>query len=215
MIPGSRDLFEQQAPALVTITEGMSLLRGFADSRELMPMVEAVARDAAFRYLEVPGGRRMSVAMTNCGELGWVSDRSGYRYDPLDPLTGRPWPPMPRRLRELAVEAARRGGFPGFQPDVCLVNRYAPGARLGAHRDRDECDFGHPIVSLSMGLPAVFLVYGEKRSGRARQVRLEDGDAVVFGGPARQAYHGVKPVADGTHPVTGNCRINLTFRRAR
>ena len=153
--------------------------------------------------------------MTNCGTLGWISDRRGYRYDPVDPLTGAPWPQMPAPLAAVARAAAGEAGFERFEPDVCLVNRYAPGARLTAHQDRDECDFAHPIVSLSLGLPATFLVYGERRAGRPQRLELTSGDVLVFGGPARLWYHAVRDLADGEHPVTGRCRYNLTFRRAR
>jgi alkylated DNA repair protein (DNA oxidative demethylase) len=156
----------------------------------------------------------MSVAMTNCGRAGWVTDRSGYRYDPLDPVTQRPWPPMPAGFLELAARAASAAGFPGFVPDSCLINRYEPGTRLSLHQDRNERDFGAPIVSVSLGLPAVFLFGGSRRADRARRVRLESGDVVVWGGPARLAFHGVAPLADGDDPLTGNCRINLTLRKA-
>lgn len=197
------------------IDDGMVLFSGFAQSEQLLPLVHAIAERSPFRHLETRGGRRMSVAMTNCGEVGWISDRSGYRYDALDPATGKPWPNMPEAFVCLALEAAARAGFPGYAPDVCLINRYAPGSRLGAHRDQDENDFSHPIVSVSMGLPAVFLCYGEQRSGRARRLNLHDGDVLVMGGPARRFYHGVRELADGIHPQTGSYRINLTFRRAR
>jgi alkylated DNA repair protein (DNA oxidative demethylase) len=210
-----RDLFEHQAPPLETIAPGMVLLRAWVDDRELVPMIEQVGAVSPFRHLETPGGKRMSVAMTNCGALGWVSDRRGYRYEPLDPQTGAPWPAMPERFAAIARGAAALAGFEGFAPDACLVNRYAPGTRLTAHQDRDECDFAHPIVSVSLGLPATFLIYGERRAGRPQQLALASGDVLVFGGPARRWYHGVRDLADGVHPVTGHYRYNLTFRRAR
>jgi alkylated DNA repair protein (DNA oxidative demethylase) len=156
----------------------------------------------------------MSVAMTNCGPLGWVSDRRGYRYDAVDPDTGRPWPAMPAAFRALAARAAEAGGFARFEPDACLVNRYAPGTRLTLHQDRDERDFGAPIVSVSLGLPAVFLFGGDTRGGRPLRIPLRHGDVVVWGGPARLRFHGVAPVEDGVHERLGACRINLTFRRA-
>ena len=161
-----------------------------------------------------PGGYTMSVAMTNCGHLGWVTDRRGYRYDPIDPATGKPWPPLPASFHALATRAAAAGGFAGFEPDACLVNRYEPGTRLSMHQDRNERDFSAPIVSVSLGLPAVFLFGGARRQDRPRRVRLESGDVVVWGGPARLTFHGVAPLADGEHPLTGRHRINLTFRRA-
>ena len=153
--------------------------------------------------------------MTNCGSAGWVTDRSGYRYDSADPESGKPWPPMPPSFRALAEQAAAEAGFDGFAPDACLVNRYQPGARMSLHQDRDEGDFGAPIVSVSLGLPAIFLFGGLQRSDKTQRYRLEHGDIVVWGGPARLAFHGVAPLADGEHPRMGRQRINLTFRRAR
>jgi alkylated DNA repair protein (DNA oxidative demethylase) len=162
-----------------------------------------------------PGGHQMSVAMTNCGNAGWVTDRSGYRYDGADPESGKPWPVMPPVLRELAEAAAREGGFPGFAPDACLINRYEPGAKMSLHQDKDEQDFSAPIVSVSLGLPAIFLFGGPKRDNKPQRYRLAHGDVVVWGGPSRLFFHGVAPLADGEHPLLGRKRINLTFRRAR
>lgn len=160
------------------------------------------------------GGFRMSVATTNCGSLGWVSDRNGYRYESCDPFNGHPWPPMPAAFSTLARSAALAAGFPGFNPDACLINRYEPGARLTLHQDKDERDYHHPIVSISLGLPAVFLFGGDTRTEASSRVRLEHGDAVVWGGPARLRHHGVQPLKDGHHDVLGRQRLNLTFRRA-
>lgn len=208
------DLLTSLAPDRELLADGIVLLRACADAGALLPGLQAVVAAAPFRHFVTPGGHRMSVAMTNCGALGWVSDRSGYRYSLVDPDSGRPWPPMPAAFPELAREAAERGGFPGFAPDSCLINRYAAKDKLSAHQDRNERDFAHPIVSVSLGLPATFLIYGERRSGPARAVPLEHGDVVVWGGAARLAYHGVKPLAGGDHPLLGPFRINLTFRRA-
>ena len=199
----------------VELGPGILLLRGFADSTRLMPIIERVASQAPFRHLVTPGGQTMSVAMTNCGPLGWVSDRSGYRYDERDPSTGRAWPAMPDEFRQLALGAATRAGFPGFVPDACLVNRYTPGSRLTAHRDADEQDYAQPIVSVSLGLPASFAFYGLTRGGKGRGVALSDGDVLVWGGPSRLVYHAVRPVKAGSHPVTGAYRYNLTFRHAK
>ncbi len=199
----------------LTLGPGITLLRGFADSSRLMPQIERVAAASPFRHLVTPGGQTMSVAMTNCGPLGWVSDRSGYRYDARDPLTGRAWPPMPRQFLDLALAAAERGGFSDFKPDACLVNRYSPGSRLTAHRDADEQNYAQPIVSVSLGLPASFAFYGLTRGGKGRSVPLADGDVLVWGGPSRLVYHAVRPIKPGTHPVTGGLRYNLTFRHAR
>ncbi len=199
----------------VELGAGISLLRGFADSRRLLPLVEQVAKQAPFRHLVTPGGQTMLVAMTNCGPLGWVSDRSGYRYDSHDPLSSQPWPQLPREFLELALESATRAGFPRFVPDACLVNRYSAGSRLTAHRDADEQDYAQPIVSVSLGLPASFAFYGLVRGGKGRTVALSDGDVLVWGGPSRLVYHAVRPIKAGRHPVTGEFRYNLTFRHAR
>jgi alkylated DNA repair protein (DNA oxidative demethylase) len=204
------------APARETIRPGMTVLRGFVDPAALLRLIEQVAAMSPFRHLVTPGGHSMSVAMTNCGALGWLSDRSGYRYDALDPLTHSPWPAMPDAFAALARDAAKEAGFAGFAPDACLINRYAVGSRLTAHQDRDERGYDQPIVSVSIGLPAVFFVHaGESRSGRATAVPVRGGDVVVFGGPARLAYHGVREIKPGDEPAAGPYRINLTFRRAR
>jgi len=161
-----------------------------------------------------PGGFTMSVAMTNCGSVGWLTDRTGYRYDPVDPASGKPWPPMPAVFRDLATTAAAQARFAGFTPDACLINRYEPGTRLSLHQDKDEQDYASPVVSVSLGLPARFLFGGLKRSDPQTKIPLEHGDVVVWGGPARLAFHGVMPLADGVHPAVGRQRINLTFRKA-
>lgn len=195
---------------------GAIVLRGFARARSstLLEELEAVCAAAPFRHMQTPGGFRMSVAMSNCGELGWVSDRSGYRYAHQDPLSGQPWPAIPASFRDLATGAALAGGYPGFVADACLVNRYAPGARLTPHQDKNERDFDQPIVSVSLGLAAVFQFGGRRRADPFIRVLLEHGDTVVWGGASRLCYHGVLPLKDGAHPSTGSCRINLTFRRA-
>jgi alkylated DNA repair protein (DNA oxidative demethylase) len=161
-----------------------------------------------------PGGFRMSVAMTNCGTAGWITDRRGYRYAAIDPESGEAWPAMPPLFADLASRAAAAAGFPGFAPDACLVNRYEPGARLTLHQDKNERDFSAPIVSVSLGLPAIFLWGGTERRDRRRRIALESGDVVVWGGPARLVYHGVDELDDGDHPLTGRCRVNLTLRQA-
>lgn len=193
------------------------ILRGFARpfEAELIPALRAIVKQSPFRHLITPGGHRMSVAMTNCGRLGWVSDPTGYRYDGIDPESGAPWPPMPPVLCRLASDAAGEAGFSGFAPEACLINRYVPGAKLSLHQDKDELDFGAPIVSVSLGLPATFLFGGLKRSDTPRRYRLEHGDVVVWGGASRLVYHGVAPLADGEHGVLGRQRINLTFRKVR
>jgi alkylated DNA repair protein (DNA oxidative demethylase) len=198
------------------LSEGAMLLRGFGIAEEmgLMEGVRQVLASAPFRHMITPGGQKMSVAMTNCGLAGWVSDRRGYRYDSIDPVSGHTWPPMPAPFFRVAQNAAAETGFSDFTPDVCLINRYQPGTRLSLHQDKDERDFSAPIVSISLGLPATFLFGGITRSERPRRIRLESGDVVVWGGPARLTYHGIAPLADGDHPLTGRCRITLTFRKA-
>jgi DNA oxidative demethylase len=199
------------------MAEGAVLLRGFARpiERDLIADIDAVVAQSPFRHMVTPGGHTMSVAMTNCGDAGWVTDRSGYRYDANDPEAGKPWPPMPSSFRALANQAASEAGFSNFSPDACLINRYEPGARMSLHQDKDERNLGVPIVSVSLGLPAIFLFGGLQRSDKPRRYRLEHGDIAVWGGPARLAFHGVAPLADGEHAVLGRQRINLTFRRAR
>jgi DNA oxidative demethylase len=204
-------------PSREDIAEGAVLLRGFAGAveGELITALRKIVEQAPFRHMLTPGGHQMSVAMTNCGSAGWVTDRSGYRYDGTDPQSGKPWPPMPPSFRALAERAAREAGFDGFAPDACLINRYQPGARMSLHQDRDEGDFGAPIVSVSLGLPAIFLFGGLKRSDKTQRYRLLHGDIAVWGGSARLAFHGIAPLADGEHAVLGRQRINLTFRKAR
>ena len=203
------------APEL--IAPGAVLLRGFAADvaetllQALAPLVVA----APLRHLVTPGGYTMSVAMSNCGELGWVSDQSGYRYERTDPLSGQPWPSMPAGFVDVALRAAAESGFAGFQPDACLINRYLPGSRMSLHQDKDERDMSAPIVSVSLGLPATFLFGGLQRKERPARYRLVHGDVVVWGGASRLAFHGVAPLADGDHALLGRQRLNLTFRRAR
>jgi alkylated DNA repair protein (DNA oxidative demethylase) len=202
-------------PPQELMAEGAMLLRGFATpiESELIAALRNIVAQAPFRHMVTPGAHSMSVAMTNCGSKGWVTDRRGYRYDAVDPETGQPWPGMPACFRDLARRAAEAAGFDGFAPDACLVNRYRPDAKLSLHQDRDELDLAAPIVSVSLGLPAIFLFGGLKRGDRPKRYRLEHGDVAVWGGAARLAFHGVAPLADGEHPLFGRQRINLTFRK--
>lgn len=195
---------------------GAVLLDGFALSldRVLLDTVGRIAEVAPFRHLETPRGWRMSVAMTNTGRLGWVSDRRGYRYDEIDPLSGRPWPAMPEAFAELARSAATAAGFDRFSPEACLINRYEPGAKLSLHQDRDERNLDQPIVSVSLGVDATFLWGGQARGDRPQRITVHHGDVVVWGGPARLTFHGVDTLASSDHPLTGAVRYNLTFRRA-
>jgi alkylated DNA repair protein (DNA oxidative demethylase) len=195
---------------------GAFLLRGFALSEErgVLRGVQEVTAVSPFRHMITPGGYRMSVATTNCGSLGWVTDRSGYRYDSRDPETGHPWPSMPAAFLRLAQSAAEEAGFPNFCPDACLINRYETGAKLSLHQDKDERDFTAPIVSVSLGIPATFLFGGLQRSDKTQRVPLIHGDVVVWGGADRLRYHGVLPLKPAHHPAFGACRVNLTFRKA-
>ena len=214
------DLFDsivESEPRDVQLAPGAMLLAGFARPMEtaLIEAVKAIVARAPFRHLITPGGHRMSVAMTNCGRVGWVSDRTGYRYDAIDPDSGLAWPSMPEAFADLALRAAAKAGFTDFRPDACLINCYEPGAKLSLHQDKDELDFNAPIVSVSLGLPATFLFGGMNRNDKTARYRLVHGDVVAWGGPARLAYHGVMPLADGHHPLLGSQRINLTFRKTR
>lgn len=214
----SGELFDDGAdePRHERLAPGAMLLAGFARRRSaaILSALHQVSALAPFRHMQTPSGHWMSVATTSCGTAGWVTDRSGYRYEARDPETGRPWPEMPAVFLELAVHAAAHAGFRGFVPDACLVNRYEPGARMSLHQDKDERDLEAPIVSVSMGLPAVFLFGGSRRADTPCRIRLAHGDVVVLGGPARLRYHGVAPLKDGHHPATGRQRFNLTFRKA-
>ena len=213
------DLFADQAPLTGTRTPlgpQAVVLRGWAlpQAPALWSALQAVVAQAPFRHMLTPGGQSMSVPLTNCGALGWTSSRAGYRYRPDDPDSAQPWPAMPSAFGRLAHDAAQAAGFDGFAPDACLINRYAPATRLSLHQDRNERDFGWPIVSVSLGLPAVFLWGGARRADRCRRVPLFHGDVVVWGGRDRLRFHGVAPIGAGRHPMTGDRRINLTFRKA-
>lgn len=214
------DLFDTLTPnesTLQILSPGAVLLRGFAQNQDeqFLTAFNTVTQGAPLRHLVTPGGHIMSVAMSNCGDLGWVSSSRGYSYSPIDPQSGAPWPVMPKQWCALAAVAAQQAGYSGFKPDACLINQYAPGAKMGLHQDRDEQDFAQPIVSISLGLPAVFLFGGLKRADKPQRVQLLHGDVVVWGGPARLAFHGISLLAGGEHPVWGARRVNLTFRRAQ
>jgi DNA oxidative demethylase len=208
-VPGSRLSREILGP-------GTAILNGFAleVEAELVSALNAIVESAPFRHMVTPSGFRMSVAMTNCGALGWVTDRTGYRYDEIDPETGLQWPAMPPVFLRLAASAAHAAGFPRFSPDACLINRYQPGARLSLHQDRNERDFDQPVVSVSLGLPAIFQFGGSKRSDKTVRIPVIHGDVIVWGGSARLRYHGVAPLKKGNHPLLRGYRYNLTFRKA-
>lgn len=210
------DLFSllPNEPWVEELAPGALVLHYFAQEQvpSLLAEVAAITSVSPFRHLITPGGYRMSVAMSNCGSLGWVSDARGYRYSAIDPLTEMRWPSMPQRFMSLAVAAARQAGFVHFQPDACLINRYEVGAKLSLHQDKDELDLRQPIVSVSLGLPAVFQFGGASREAKCQRVLLSEGDVVVWGGPSRLNYHGILPIKAGSSPAAGAYRINLTFR---
>jgi alkylated DNA repair protein (DNA oxidative demethylase) len=218
--PVTLDLFADDAPQL-TATEQIGpqsfVFRGLALPLidRLLPALEAVLTRAPFRNMITPGGYTMSVALSSCGQFGWTTDRSGYQYTRLDPHTGQPWPPMPDVFMELAQSAAQAAGFADFIPDACLINRYIPGAKLALHQDKDERGYEWPVVSVSLGIPAMFLFGGHARSDATLKVPLFHGDVVVWGGEDRLRYHGVMPIKQAEHPQLGEQRINFTFRKAR
>ena len=216
MIPTLFEDSTECAPLNESLGQGTAILYGFARTVEtaIMEALFTVAAQSPFRHMVTPGGFRMSVAMTNCGALGWVTDRKGYRYASTDPETGDPWPEMPKVFLDLARQSATKAGYSDFTPDACLINRYEPGARLTLHQDKNENDFGQPIVSVSLGLPAIFLFGGLERSEKTIRMSVAHGDVLVWGGPARLRYHGVNSLKDGTHPLAGSYRFNLTFRKA-
>jgi alkylated DNA repair protein (DNA oxidative demethylase) len=213
------DLFSdmpEPGPPFVAIAPGAALLRGFAltQAAQLLSRIDDLTKQAPLRHLVTPSGYSMSVGMTNCGSLGWVSDQNGYRYAAQDPLSGLAWPAMPAEFLTLAKAAALAAGFLDFAPDACLINEYLPAARMSLHQDRNERHMTSPIVSVSLGLPAVFLFGGLSRLDKPQRLLLTHGDVVVWGGPSRLAFHGVAPLADGWHGLLGSRRINLTFRHA-
>jgi alkylated DNA repair protein (DNA oxidative demethylase) len=218
--PVTLDLFADDAPQL-TATEQIGpqsfVFRGLALPLidRLLPALEAVLTRAPFRNMITPGGYTMSVALSSCGQFGWTTDRSGYQYTRLNPHTGQPWPPMPNVFMELAQSAAQAAGFADFIPDACLINRYIPGAKLALHQDKDERGYEWPVVSVSLGIPAMFLFGGHARSDATQKVPLFHGDVVVWGGEDRLRYHGVMPIRQAEHPQLGEQRINFTFRKAR
>jgi alkylated DNA repair protein (DNA oxidative demethylase) len=197
------------------LCSGAMILRGFAFpyATAIFEKLHRITSAAPFRHMVTPGGFCMSVALTNCGAYGWVTDHIGYRYDAIDPQSGKPWPNMPDVFLKLAQHAAISAGFENFTPDACLINRYQSGARLSLHQDKNEQDFAAPIVSVSLGIPAIFLWGGLRREDRPVRVPLMHGDVMVWGGAARFHYHGVLPIKKEYHPLTGWHRINLTFRK--
>ncbi len=210
------DLFADAEPWQEPLAPGAVILRRFALARApaLFDGIDRVAARSPFRHMVTPGGYTMSVAMTNCGRLGWATNARGYVYAHHDPQSGSPWPPMPEVFQALCHAAAVAAGYDDFVPDACLINRYAEGAKLSLHQDKDEPDLRAPIVSVSLGLPAVFQFGGLQRSDPLKRLMLEHGDVVVWGRESRLYYHGIQPLKPGIHPLTGAFRYNLTFRQA-
>ena len=215
------DLFDNMTEQHVHIAEGAVLLRRFALTNEvsLLNDLKSIIAKSPLRHMVTPSGFTMSVAMTNCGKLGWVTDKKGYRYNALDPSTGEPWQAMPMSFMQLATQAAEVAGYANFVPEACLINQYQPAARMGLHQDKDEQDFSQPIVSVSFGVPARFLFGGLKRSDKPTKILLLHGDVVVWGGKSRLNYHGIMPlqatnIQTNSHDAFGKCRFNLTFRKA-
>ncbi len=216
MMPDLFRAIEAVAAPPEAMANGAVLLRGTAlpFETDLLAALHAITAKAPFRHMTTPGGYVMSAAMTNCGAAGWITDRTGYRYDRIDPESGLPWPALPACFRDLAAAAASEAGYPGFAPDACLINRYEPGARLTLHQDKNERDYSHPIVSVSLGLPVTFQFGGLKRTDPVRRFGLRHGDVAVWGGPSRLCYHGVAELKEGEHETLGRMRINLTLRGA-
>lgn len=214
------DLFAEQdlqQPARVErISDQAFALRGFAlpKAKELLAALDSVLLQAPLRHMQTPGGYTMSARLSSCGALGWTTDRDGYHYSPLDPLSARPWPAMPGVFLALAAAAASSAGFSGFVPDSCLINAYAPGAKMSLHQDKNERCHTAPIVSISLGLPAIFQFGGFERSDPTQRIALFHGDIMVWGGVDRLRYHGVMPIKPGHHSLLGEQRINITLRQA-
>lgn len=211
------DLFSDNQPKWrENLFDGAVVLRGFALDAEttLIADMDNIITQSPPKKMYTPSGLAMSVTTTSCGSVGWVSDSYGYRYTPRDVQSQQQWPAMPESFLMLAQGAATQAGFDNFLPNSCLINRYEPGARLTLHQDKNEKDFSQPIVSVSLGLPAIFLMGGLLRTDKTIRVPLTHGDVVVWGGPSRLRFHGVLPIKAGTHPLIGSQRINLTFRKA-
>lgn len=213
------DLFsalENEKPSREMMADGAWLLHRSASSvaGQLLRDIDSISAVAPFRHMVTPGGFSMSVAMTNCGDFGWVTDRKGYRYQATDPESSKPWPAMPQSFMALALSAATEAGYPDFVPNACLINRYEPGAKMSLHQDKDEKDFSNPIVSVSLGLAATFQFGGLNRADPVRKFILSHGDVVVWGGPSRLFFHGILPLKKGEHDDAGSVRYNLTFRYA-
>jgi len=208
------DLFQKKIGDTEEIQTDVYVLRQLTGANELIAEVKRLIKAAPFRYMRTPGGKRLNISMSNCGDLGWISEPSGYRYSRIDPTSGKVWPAMPQKFKQLSEQAAQCCGFDGFNPNACLINHYHAGKELTAHQDKNEVDLAQPIVSVSLGMSAHFQIYGDSRNNKAVEIELYDGDVMVWGRSARLIYHGVKTNRSIPHPTLGNHRINLTFRKA-
>lgn len=208
------DLLSTITPEMEKIAPGIFLFQRYVDEELVYNVVMSATAEIPFRHMVTPGGKRINVAGISMGDCGWYSDRRGYRYEKTDPITGKKWPKIPDEISKITTDAASKAGFKNFIPDSCFINKYEPGVRLTAHIDQDEVDFAQPIVSISIGTSAIFQVFGNNRSGKALNIKLNSGDLLIFGGSARRVYHGVKKLEEQSHPLTGNIRYNLTFRKA-
>lgn len=208
------DLFSNNRPPIEEIYPDLFVLANFVDTNPLMVQVERITKVSPFRKMMTPNGHYTGVALTNCGDFGWTSDRNEYRYSSSDPLNNQPWLAIPESFKALAKNAAHVAGFKDFEPDACLINQYLIGTKLGSHQDKNEKDFSQPIVSVSIGLSAVFQIFGNQRAGQAINYRLYDGDVVVWGNSARLCYHGVRTLSAAELDPTCQQRINITFRKS-
>lgn len=208
------DLLSPLAPEMEKIADGIFLFQNYVDEILFFDQVNKVKEEIPFRNMITPGGKKINVAGTSMGQCGWYSDRRGYRYEMSDPISRKPWPEIPDQISNIITAVAAKAGFNNFIADSCFINYYSPGVCLTAHIDQDERDFTQPIVSVSLGVPAIFQIFGKTRGGKALNIPLHSGDLLVFGGPARRFYHGVKKLDNDQHPLTGDKRINLTFRKA-
>ncbi len=208
------DLFSSITPVMEKLAEGVFLFRDYVDTEYFYTQIQDIFKQAPLRHMITPGGKRINVSGTSIGKAGWYSDRKGYRYEMIDPVSQKAWPAIPQRFMEIANKAAARAGFEKFLPDSCFINCYEPGTRLTSHQDQDEKDFSQPIVSVSLGVTAIFQLYGDQRGGTPMNIPLHNGDLLIFGGIARRYFHSVKKLEKENHPLTGDRRFNLTFRKA-
>ncbi len=207
--------FNEQASTEVIDNDAI-ILKGFvrAKANQLVKDAELISQQSPFRTMTTPGGGKMSVAITNCGHCGWLSDEHGYRYQQIDPVTHRSWPEMPQSFLKICAAATKAASFAEFMPDACLLNKYQADAKMGLHNDNDEHDLTAPIVSVSLGLDAVFLFGGKTRQSPTRKYLLSHGDVVVFGGQSRLNFHGISLIKPTyiSDDLTDH-RLNLTFRK--